>query len=400
MSRTDTGVTSRKQLHIGIVAGEVSGDMLGAGLVRALSKYPVDIRFSGIAGPAMQALGCESRYPMERLTVMGLEGLFGRVREIFCIRRNLKNYFIDQPPDLFVGIDAPDFNLVLEKHLRRAGIPVVHYVSPTVWAWRGYRIRLIRKAVDMMLALFPFEVDYYHRHDVPVTLVGHPMVREIQQQPDVAGLKQELGITPGKRIIALMPGSRRSEIDRLAGDFLEGAKLLADRYPDIQFVSAMPSEELMQALQHMKRNMTPELDLVCIPGRSRDVMACADVVLLASGTAALEAAIIGRPMVVAYKVSGMTKLMVKLFASVDYYSMPNHLAGRAIVPELMQDECTAGNICREVSRYLEDAREVKKITALFTEIRQSLDMDASANAAAAIASMLNIEPPEDDVAPC
>ena len=197
-----------------------------------------------------------------------------------------------------------------------------------------------------------------------------------------------------------MPGSRRSEIDRLAGDFLEGAKLLADRYPDIQFVSAMPSEELMQALQQMKRNMTPELDLVCIPGRSRDVMACADVVLLASGTAALEAAIIGRPMVVAYKVSGMTKLMVKLFASVDYYSMPNHLAGRAIVPELMQDECTAGNICREVSRYLEDAREVKKITALFTEIRQSLDMDASANAAAAITSMLNIEPPEDDVAPC
>ena len=179
MSRTDTGVTSRKQLHIGIVAGEVSGDMLGAGLVRALSQYPVDIRFSGIAGPAMQALGCESRYPMERLTVMGLEGLFGRVREIFCIRRNLKNYFIDQAPDLFVGIDAPDFNLVLEKHLRRAGIPVVHYVSPTVWAWRGYRIRLIRKAVDMMLALFPFEVDYYHRHDVPVTLVGHPMVREI-----------------------------------------------------------------------------------------------------------------------------------------------------------------------------------------------------------------------------
>lgn len=400
MSYADPGVTRRKQLHIGIVAGEVSGDMLGAGLVKALSKYPVDIRFSGIAGPSMQALGCESRFPMERLTVMGLEGLFGRIREIFCIRRNLKNYFIDERPDLFVGIDAPDFNLVLEKHLRRAGIPVVHYVSPTVWAWRGYRIRLIRKAVDMMLALFPFEVDYYHRHNVPVTLVGHPMVREIPQQPDIDSLKQELGIDPGKRIIALLPGSRRSEIDRLASDFLEGARLLADRYPDLQFVSAMPSEELMQALQQMKRNTAPELDLVCISGRSRDVMACADVVLLASGTAALEAAIIGRPMVVAYKVSGMTKLMVKLFASVDYYSMPNHLAGRAIVPELMQDECTAGNICREVSRYLEDAREVKKITALFTEIRQSLDMDASANAAATIADMLNIESPRDNVAPC
>ena len=400
MPRPDPPVAARRQFHIGIVAGEVSGDMLGAGLVKALARYPADFKFTGIAGPAMQALGCESRFAMERLTVMGLEGLFGRIREIFCIRRNLKEYLIAEQPDLFVGIDAPDFNLVLEKHLRRAGIPVVHYVSPTVWAWRGYRIRLIRKAVDRMLALFPFEVEYYHRHGVPVTLVGHPMVREIPAQPDISRYKQEMGIDPAKRIVALMPGSRRSEISRLAGDFLAGAGMLAEKFPGLQFVSAMPNNELMAELQVMKRVHAPDLDLVCVSGRSRDVMACADVVLLASGTAALEAAIIGRPMVVAYKVSGMTKLMVKLFASVDYYSMPNHLAGRAIVPELMQEHCTAGNICREVSRYLEDDQEVKKITALFSELRNSMDMDASAIAAAAIASMLKISAPDDDIAAC
>ena len=393
-------MTGRKHFTIGIVAGEVSGDMLGAGLLKALAGYSVDIDFIGIAGPAMQAQGCKSRFPMERLTVMGLEGLFGRIREIFSIRRDLTRYFLDSRPDLFVGIDAPDFNLVLEKHLRRSGIPVVHYVSPTVWAWRQYRIRTIRKAVDMMLALFPFEVDFYRRHGVPVTLVGHPMVREIPPQPDVQQLKHELGINTGKRIIAILPGSRHSEIKRLASDFLQAASMLAERHADLQFVSAMPNDSLMNELQILKKEQAPALDLVCVTGQSREVMACADVIMLASGTAALEAAIIGRPMVVAYKVSTLTKFMVKLFASVDYYSMPNHLAGRPVVPELMQEQCTAENISREVSRYLEDEREVKTITAIFAELRESLDMDANQNAAAAIAAMLGIEKRPDQPPTC
>lgn len=393
-------MTGRKHFTIGVVAGEVSGDMLGAGLVRALGAYPADFEFTGIAGPAMQSLGCKSRFPMERLTVMGLEGLFGRIREIFCIRRELKNYFLETRPDLFVGIDAPDFNLVLEKNLRRGGIPVVHYVSPTVWAWRRYRIRTIRKAVDMMLALFPFEVDFYHQHGVSVTLVGHPMVREIPSQPDVLQYKHELGINTEKRIVAILPGSRHSEIKRLASDFLQAASILADRHGNIQFVSAMPNDSLMNELQDLKKEQAPSLDLVCVTGRSREVMACADVIMLASGTAALEAAIIGRPMVVAYKVSTMTKLMVQLFASVDYYSMPNHLAGRPIVPELIQEQCTAENISREVSRYLEDEREVKKVTAIFSELRDSLDMDANENAAAAIAAMLGVEKQADETTAC
>ena len=277
---------------------------------------------------------------------------------------------------------------------------MVHYVSPTVWAWRQYRVRTIRKAVDMMLALFPFEVDFYHQHDVPVTLVGHPMVREIPSQPDVLHLKHELGIDTSKRIVAILPGSRHGEIKRLASDFLQAASKLTDRHAELQFVSAMPNDSLMNELQKMKKEQAPELDLVCVTGRSREVMACADVIMLASGTAALEAAIIGRPMVVAYKVSAMTKLMVKLFASVDYYSMPNHLAGRPVVPELIQEQCTAENISREVSRYLEDEREVNKVTAIFAEMRDSLDMDANENAAAAIAAMLGIEKRPDDTAAC
>lgn len=381
---------SARSFTIAIVAGEVSGDLLGAGLMRALKRYPASFEFIGIGGPQMQAEGCRSLYPLESLTLMGLEGLFGRVRGILRIRRALKDRFLASKPDLFIGVDVPDFNLSLEKHLRRGGIPVLHYVSPTVWAWRQYRIRTIHKAVDRMLVMFPFEVDFYRRHDVPVTLVGHPMVGEILPASDPAGLKQELGIDPRRRIVALLPGSRHSEIKRLARDFLQAAAMLADKYSDVQFVSAMPNDALMNEFNAIKREEAPGLDLVCVTGRSRDLMVCSDVIILASGTAALEAAIIGRPMVVAYKVSPMTELMVKLFADVDYYSLPNHLAGSAVVPELMQDQCTAGNICNAARRYLDDEHEVERIKSIFTEMRESLDMDANSNAASAVAAMLGL----------
>jgi len=383
-------VTRRGSYQVAIVAGEVSGDILGAGLMRALKRYPADFDFVGIGGPRMQAEGCRSLYPLESLTLMGLDGLYGRLREILAIRRRLRQRFTSQRPDVYIGVDVPDFNLVLEKHLRRAAVPVVHYVSPTVWAWRRYRVHLIRKAVDRMLVLFPFELDFYREHGIEATFVGHPMVSEIPRDPDIPALRQEFGIDPGKRVVALLPGSRHSEIQRLAQDMLGAAERLAQRYPGLQFVTTLPNAALLGEFQRLRDEFAPGVDVVANVGHSREIMACADVILLASGTAALEAAIIGRPMVVAYKVSTLTKWQVRLFAHTDIYSMPNHLAGERVVPELMQEQCTPDNLARAVGRYLDDPAEVARVTRVFQRIRESMAGDASGNAARAVAELLGI----------
>jgi len=381
----------RKVFKIGIVAGEVSGDLLAAGLIRQLQQYPFTFEFSGIAGPHMQEQACQSLYPMEKLTLMGLDGLWGRLWEILHIRRKLVQYFISDPPDLFIGVDAPDFNLGLEKKLHKAGIPVLHYVSPTVWAWRKYRLRGMRDFIDRILVLFPFELDFYRMAKVNATLVGHPMVRDIDLNPDVTALKKALGISTEKKVIALLPGSRKGEIERMAGEFLRAADRLCKKYPALQFVTAMPNASLMELFEdEVAKADMQQLDLVRITGRSRDVMACADIIMLASGTAALEAAIVGRPVVVAYKVSWLTKTMVQLLASVKYFSMPNNLAGYRLVPELMQDDCTAESLSIEVERYLDDDAEISKVKQAFVQIRQSLDLDSDSLAAEAVVEMLGL----------
>ena len=381
----------RKVFKIGIVAGEVSGDLLAAGLIRQLQQYPFTFEFSGIAGPHMQDQACKSLYPMEKLTLMGLDGLWRRLWEILHIRRKLVQYFISDPPDLFIGVDAPDFNLGLEKKLHKAGIPVLHYVSPTVWAWRKYRLRGMRHFIDRILVLFPFELDFYRTAKVNATLVGHPMVRDIDLNPDVTALKKALGISTEKKVIALLPGSRKGEIERMAGEFLRAADRLCKKYPALQFVTAMPNASLMELFEgEVAKADMQQLDLVRITGRSRDVMACADILMLASGTAALEAAIVGRPVVVAYKVSWLTKTMVQLLASVKYFSMPNNLAGYRLVPELMQDDCTAENLSIEVERYLDDDAEISKVKQAFVQIRQSLDLDSDSLAAEAVVEMLGL----------
>jgi len=382
----------RKKFHIAIVAGEVSGDLLGAGLIRELKHYPYDFSFSGIAGPQMQEQGCVSLFPMEALTLMGLDGLFRRLREILQMRRKLAQYIVADPPDLFVGVDAPDFNLGLEKKLRRAGIPVLHYVSPTVWAWRKYRLRSMQHCIDRILVLFPFELRLYRQHHIRATLVGHPMVRDIDQHPDIPTLKNKLGISTSKKVIALLPGSRRQEIRHMAIDFLQAAEKLADKHPHLQFVTAMPNASLLEAFDaEVKKSGIKSLDLLCLTGNSREVMACADILMLASGTAALEAAIVGRPVVVAYKVSWLTKTMVQLLARVKYFSMPNNLAGYRLVPELMQDDCTPENLVREVSVYLDDEAEVSRVKKAFREIRDSLDLDSDRLAAEAVIEMLGVD---------
>ena len=337
----------------------------------------------------MQKQSCKTLYPMEKLTVMGLDGLWGRLREILHMRRSMVQYYLTNPPDLFIGVDAPDFNLGLEKRLHKAGIPVLHYVSPTVWAWRKYRLRGMRHYIDRILVLFPFELDFYRQYNMPASLVGHPMVRDIDKHPDISALKKKFGISSDKRVIALLPGSRRGEIRRMAGEFLYAAEKLARNYPDLQFVTAMPNSALMNLFENeIEKTGIAQLDLVRVTGHSREVMACADVLMLASGTAALEGAIVGRPMVVAYKVSWLTKTMVQLLSSVEFFSMPNNLAGYRLVPELMQDDCTADKLAFEIGHYLDDESEVSKIKQAFVKIRKSLDLDSDRLAAVAVFEIL------------
>ncbi|NOY15665.1 MAG: lipid-A-disaccharide synthase [Gammaproteobacteria bacterium] len=381
----------RKTFKIGIVAGEVSGDLLAAGLIRELRQYPYTFEFTGIAGPKMQEQACESLYPMKKLTLMGLDGLFGRLLEILKIRRSLVRYFKAEPPDLFIGVDVPDFNLGLEKKLRRAGIPVLHYVSPTVWAWRKYRLRSMCHSIDRILVLFPFELDFYRQHKLNAKLVGHPMVRDINSDPDIESLRKSFGLSSQKKIIALLPGSRRGEIQRMAGDFLRAAAELSKKHSTLQFVTAMPDSALMEVFEAEVQKVELKcVDLLRVVGHSRDIMACADILMLASGTAALEAAIVGRPVVVAYKVSWLTKTLVQLLARVKYFSMPNNLAGYRLVPELMQGDCTPENLEREVSRYLTDEAEASKVIKAFKQIRKSLDIDSDRLAAETVLDMLGL----------
>ena len=381
----------RRNYKIGIVAGEVSGDLLAAGLIRELKQTSYTFEFTGIAGPNMQQQGCRSLCAMEKLTLMGLDGIFGRVWEILHIRHSLVRHFLSDPPDLFIGVDAPDFNLGLEKKLRKTGIPVLHYVSPTVWAWRKYRLKGMRHAIDRILVLFPFELDFYRQYKINATLVGHPMVKDIDSNPDIKQLKNTFGLAEGKNIIALLPGSRTGEIQRMAGIFLNAAAQLAEKYPDLQFVTAMPNSSLMKLFKNeLKKTGLNNLDLISVTGHSREVMASADILMLASGTAALEAAVVGRPVVVAYKVSWLTKTMVQLLSHVKYFSMPNNLAGYRLVPELMQENCTAENLVLEISHYIDNERQAKKVKQAFLQIRNSLDLDSDRLAAESVLEMLGL----------
>lgn len=382
-----------RALRIGIVAGEVSGDVLGAGLIRALKARLGDVRFEGIAGPRMQAEGCESLYDMERLTVIGFEGA-GKYFSILGIRRRLAEHFIACPPDLFIGIDVPDFNLTLEQRLRAAGITTVHYVSPTVWAWRGYRIRKIHKAVDHMLTLFPFEARYYEAHRIPVTYVGHPLADEIPESYDPRAARAALGLAAEGKLVALLPGSRRSELRRHAALFVETAKWLHARRPGLRFVApfANPATE-HQFVQALRRHGAESLPVARVLHRSREALAACDVALLASGTATLEAALLRKPMVVTYRVSPLSAALVRLFAHVKLYSLPNNLAGRELVPELMQSEAVPEKLGAAVERYLANPERSAHVQAALGEMHAALRQNADVRAAEAVIRVLRERAP-------
>ncbi|WP_287028974.1 lipid-A-disaccharide synthase [Pseudomonas sp. UBA6310] len=372
-----------RPLRIALIAGEASGDILGAGLMQALKVRHPQVEFIGVGGPRMIAEGLNSYFPMERLAVMGLVEVLGRLAELLARRRRLVATLIEQRPDVVIGIDAPDFNLGLELRLRRAGIGTVHYVSPSVWAWRQKRVFKIRDACDLMLTLFPFEACFYTEHQVPVHFVGHPLADAIPLEVDRGAARRALGLPLEAPVIALLPGSRGGEVGRLGGLFLDTAQRLLASRPDLRFVLPCASPERRAQLEQML--VGRDLPLSLLDGQSHEALGACDAVLIASGTATLEALLCKRPMVVAYKVAPLTYRILSRLVKSPYVSLPNLLAGRLLVPELLQDAATPEALASELLPLL-GGYEVQ--TESFDAIHRTLRRDASAEAASAVLQLV------------
>lgn len=368
---------------IGIVAGEASGDFLGADLISVLRKRRPDLQVTGIGGDRMRQAGCECLYPVEKLSVMGITEVLGRYLELHEIRGKLIKFFIANPPDVFIGIDAPDFNFPLELALRGKGIRSIHYVSPSIWAWREYRLKSIAKSVDMMLTLFPFEPGYYEKAGIPVRFVGHPLARSINLVPDPAAARRRLGLPEAGPVIALMPGSRQSELRRLTPVFLKTAVWCRQQTGKLHFISNLVNETDRQYVEQQMREITPAINVTLTTGRPLEVMEAADVVLLASGTAALEAMLLKRPMVVAYQLNWLTYQIAKRLIRVPYVSLPNLLAGKPLVPECLQDDCRPEVLGQHILDWLNNPSKVRQLVQEFTSIHEQIRLegdDALANA--------------------
>ena len=377
-------------LRVGLIAGEPSGDLLGAGLAREIRRYYPDTEFCGIAGPAMLAEGVPSWVQMERLSIMGLAEVVRHLPELVSIRRRVTRGFEAMRPDVVVGIDSPEFTLGVERRLRKAGMRTIHYVSPSIWAWRAGRVHGIGKAADLVLCLFPFEPAVYSAHGIPASFVGHPMADTIPLEPDRESAQAALGIPAGGReVIALLPGSRMGEVGRLGGEFAAAAALLAARHPGLRFIAPMASAPIRALFSSQLANRAPGLEVRLFDGRSREVLAAADLVLLASGTAALEAALFKRPMVVAYRVADVSARIIKTFKLMQarHFSLPNILAGEQLVPELIQDDATPDRIAAEASALLDDPARRAGLMARFTAIHETLRQGADRRAAEAVLAL-------------
>lgn len=368
-----------RPLRIALVAGEASGDILGSGLMKALKARRPDIEFIGVGGPLMEAEGLVSYFPMERLAVMGLVEVLGRLPELLRRRKHLIRTLIEARPDVFIGIDAPDFTLGVELKLRQAGIRTVHYVSPSVWAWRQKRVLKIRDACDLMLTLFPFEARFYEEHQVPVRFVGHPLADTIPLEADRAAARQALDLPAEGSVVALMPGSRGGEVGKLGVLFLDAAEQLRTLRPGIRFVLPCANAARREQLEQMLAGR--DLPLTLLDGRSHQALAACDAVLIASGTATLEALLYKRPMVVAYRLAPLTYKILRRLVKSPYVSLPNLLAQRLLVPELIQDAATPEALAQTLSPLL-DGGEVQ--TEGFDTIHRALRRDASEEAAQAV----------------
>jgi lipid-A-disaccharide synthase len=384
-------VTEAAPLTIGVVAGEASGDLLGAHLIRALRTRLPEAHFTGIGGPRMQSAGMEVLYPMEKLAVRGYVEVLRHYAEILGIRRRLAARFIEQPPALFVGVDAPDFNLDLELELKAAGIPTAHLVSPSIWAWRGERIDKIRRAVERMLVIFPFEQDIYEKAGIPATYIGHPLAEMLTPSPDRAAAREQLRLPIAARVIALLPGSRLSEVGQMADTFIETAMQIAAAVPDAQFLVPLVNRgtrDLFEAALY--RREAGALNLTILFGHGHEAMAAADVVLAASGTATLEAALIGRPMVIAYRMPRVSWWIMSNRRYQPYVGLPNILAGEFIVPEFLQDEAIPENLSQAMLNLLFDGTVRTRLEARFAAMARELRRDSAERMASALVPMVRI----------
>lgn len=370
-------------LRVALVAGEASGDILGAGLMRALKAQHPAVEFIGVGGPLMQAEGLTSYFPMERLAVMGLVEVLGRLRELLARRKKLIATLIAEKPDVFIGIDAPDFTLNIELKLRQAGIKTVHYVSPSVWAWRQKRVLKIREGCDLMLTLFPFEAKFYEEKGVPVRFVGHSLADAIPLEADRSAARAELGLPDGDPLVALMPGSRGGEVGRLGALFLDTAERLRAMRPGVRFVMPCASPERRVQLEELLAGR--DLPVTLLDGHSHQALAACDAVLIASGTATLEALLYKRPMVVAYRLAPLTFWILKRMVKSPYISLPNLLAQRLLVPELLQDDATPEALALTLSPLIDGGEEQ---TTGFDQIHRTLRRDASNQAADAVLNLI------------
>ncbi len=389
--------TPSSSITFALVAGELSGDILGAGLMRALKRSHPQATFIGIGGPRMEAEGLTSLYPMEQLAVMGLVEVLGRLPQLMKIKRGLIRHLLAAKPDVYIGIDAPDFNLRIERPLKQAGIPTVHYVSPSVWAWRPKRIFKIAKATNQVLALLPFEKAFYDQYQVNCRFVGHTLADEIPLVNDTNGARAQLGLAKEDKILALMPGSRGGEMSRIGPIFIECALQLNQRNPELKIVVPLANAERRAQFEWLLQSCPKAPDVLLVDGDSRTVMAASNAILLASGTATLEAMLCKKPMVVAYKIAQSSyriattlKLML-----IERYSLPNLLSkhyfnDQDLVPEYIQDDCTATHLVPAIERQL--YHDQSATVAKFTELHQRIRCDASARAAEAVLELLPTNP--------
>lgn len=380
-------IHSEKALLFYLVAGEASGDILGSGLMEAIKSHFPNATFKGIGGPLMCDSGLDSYYPMERLSVMGVLPILARFFELLRLRRRLAKSVIEQKADCFIGIDAPVFNTQLEYHLKQKGINTVHYVSPSVWAWRENRIHKIVKSVSLMICLFPFELEIYRKHGLSAVCVGHPLAEEIPIKVDNLAARDELNLDKGKVLIAILPGSRGSEMKFLLQPFITAVIKLSKKYPNLQFAIPCANKKRRVQLERYLSENKINLEIKLFDGQSRKLMQASDFVLLASGTATLEAMLLKKPMLVAYKVSGFSYWVYSKFLKINNFSLPNLLAKKRLVVELIQDDCNENNIVSEMSRLI-DAGGNEELVLRFNQIHEELRRGGSDKAAQVVANLI------------
>lgn len=374
-------------LRIGVVAGEASGDILAAGMIKCIKQQYPDAIVEGIAGPRMLEQGCRTLFDMEELSVMGLVEVLSRIRRLMHVRKTVLQYFTENPPDVFIGVDAPDFNLTLERKLKQQGIKTVHYVSPTVWAWREKRIYGIAEATNLVLSIFPFEKRFYDEHGFPCAFVGHTMADDIPLEPDKQAARNELALDASSPVLALLPGSRGSEINMLLAIFLQSAERLADKLAGLQVLIPAVNDTRKKQIEDYLATHDVKANIKVMLGHSRQCMIASDAILLASGTATLEAMLCKRPMIAAYRLKWFTHQMMKWLYKAKFFALPNLLADEKLVPELLQEEVNSDNIASQLFDLMsgETTQDIEK----FKQIHLSLKQDADQQSAQAVLELIN-----------